>query len=262
MKDEVLSGGVANAGAVVRRGGVVSRPSPRNADAIHQLLEHLSDEGFEAPRPQGDIVDGRETLVFIPGDVPIPPYPPWALTDEALESVGVLLRRYHDAVRSFVTGDQVWSTELRDPDGSQLVCHNDVCLENVVFREGEAVALLDFDYAAPGRPIWDVAMAAGMCVPIRPPDNPLPGQGEFDPFERLARFARAYAVQPNEAQELVAAIGHAKEVGNDFVQRRVDAGEKGFIDMVASQSPGSWTRRLDWFRENRQRFEETLSGAL
>ena len=30
--------------------------------------------------------------------------------------------------------------------GGPIVCHNDVCLENVVFRDGEAVGLLDFDF--------------------------------------------------------------------------------------------------------------------
>lgn len=45
-----------------------------------------------------------------------------------------------------------------------------------MFRDGQAVALLDFDFAALGRAIWDLAMTAGMCVPIRPPDDPLPGQ--------------------------------------------------------------------------------------
>ena len=29
------------------------------------------------------------------------------------------------------------------------MCHNDVCPENVVFRDGIAVALLDFEFAAP-----------------------------------------------------------------------------------------------------------------
>jgi thiamine kinase-like enzyme len=47
-----------------------------------------------------------------------------------------------------------------------MICHNDVCLENVVFRDGEAVALLDFDFAAPGRPLFDLAAFARMCVPI------------------------------------------------------------------------------------------------
>ena len=46
------------------------------------------------------------------------------------------------------------------------MCHNDVCPENVVFRDGIAVALLDFEFAAPGRPVYDLAHRARLCVPI------------------------------------------------------------------------------------------------
>lgn len=53
-----------------------------------------------------------------------------------------------------------------DPAGGTLVCHNDVCPENVVFRDGTALALLDFDFAAPGRPVFDLAHLARPCVPI------------------------------------------------------------------------------------------------
>jgi Ser/Thr protein kinase RdoA (MazF antagonist) len=45
-----------------------------------------------------------------------------------------------------------WSDELADPSGGPIVCHNDVCMENVVFRNGAAIGPLDFDFAAPGRP--------------------------------------------------------------------------------------------------------------
>ncbi len=77
---------------------------------------------------------------------------------------------------------------MADPAGGRIVCHNDVCLENVVFRDGLAVGLLDFDFAAPGRPAYDLAQMARMCVPVdddvsatrgsdgRPPTVP-PGSG-------------------------------------------------------------------------------------
>ena len=142
---------------MIRSGETVTRPAPPNAETIHRLLGHLADHGFEAPQPLGAISNGRETLTFIHGDVPVPPYPPWSLSVETLESVGALLRRYHDAVRSFSANGLNWSTEVTDPEGAELVCHNDVCLENVLFRDGRAVAFLDFDFAAPGRAIWDVA---------------------------------------------------------------------------------------------------------
>jgi len=55
---------------------------------------------------------------------------------------------------------------MADPAGGPVICHNHVCLENVVFREGRAVALIDWDFAAPGRPVYDLAQMARMCVPV------------------------------------------------------------------------------------------------
>ena len=30
--------------------------------------------------------------------------------------------------------------------GGPIICHNDVCLENVVFRDGQAIGLLDWEF--------------------------------------------------------------------------------------------------------------------
>ena len=62
-----------------------------------------------------------------------------------------------------------WSDEMRDPDplGDVVICHNDVCPENVVYRDGVAVALLDFDFAAPGRRVYDVASPRADVRPDR-----------------------------------------------------------------------------------------------
>lgn len=59
-----------------------------------------------------------------------------------------------------------WADTLADPAGGTLVCHNDVELSNVVFRDGVAVALLDFEFAAPGRPTYDLTQICRVCVPI------------------------------------------------------------------------------------------------
>jgi hypothetical protein len=105
VDDEVtLVGGVANAGAVIRVGGVVFRPTNPYTPAIHALLRHLHGVGFDAvPVPLGVEPDGRERLAFIPGNVPCPPFPSWSLTDQALTSTCTLLRRFHDAHAGFAT---------------------------------------------------------------------------------------------------------------------------------------------------------------
>ena len=79
-----------------------------------------------------------------------------------------------------------------------VICHNDVCLENVVYRNGVAVGLLDFDFAAPGRRIWDLACFARMYVPIDTDDDArlLGRAGPFDPPAALRIVADAYGLPP------------------------------------------------------------------
>ena len=98
--------------------------------------------------------------MFIDGDVPVAPYPDWSQSDTALASIARLLRGLHDAARGFDPQGLTWDDSLADPAGGTLVCHNDVEPSNVVFRDGIAVALLDFEFAAPGRPVYDVAQLA------------------------------------------------------------------------------------------------------
>jgi len=144
--EEVLHGGVANAGAEVRVGDHVLRPSNPHSKSIHRFLGALRSAGFDgASVPVGIDTDGRERLGFIPGDVATPPYPAWAQTDAALGSIARLIRRLHDASVGLDLGATTWSDEMADPSGGEVMCHNDVCLENVVIRHGEAIALLDRD---------------------------------------------------------------------------------------------------------------------
>ncbi|MGW2658915.1 hypothetical protein ACWC1D_35415, partial [Streptomyces sp. NPDC001478] len=112
---------MVNAGAVVRRGDLVERPAPRSAPALHAHLHALRAHGFDgAPLPVGPVTDGRERLTFLPGDVALPPFPSWAMTEDALRSVGALLRRLHDASADVPLDTHApWPDELSDPQGLQ-----------------------------------------------------------------------------------------------------------------------------------------------
>ena len=120
---------------------------------------------------------GREVLTFVPGDAVTPPYPAWALTDDALRSVAVLLRRYHEAVAGFEPAGHDWPAVAPPEFDEGLACHYDLNLDNVIFRGGRAAALIDFDWANPGSAVWDVAgrgsavgaVAAGPLHRRRPP---------------------------------------------------------------------------------------------
>ena len=186
MPDETpevpLTGGTANRGLVVRSGQTVRRPQRPNSDAIRALLGHLEQAGFDgAPRFLGTDVRGREVLSYISGEAVTPPYPAWSLTDAALRSVAELLRRYHEAVAGFDATAHRWPRLPPEPYSGTLVCHNDPNLDNVVFRAGKAVALIDFDLASPGTALWDVAAAVRLWSPLRT-TNTSPTPAEARPW--------------------------------------------------------------------------------
>jgi thiamine kinase-like enzyme len=258
---EVLHGGVANAGSVLRVGDEVVRPSTPHCETLHALLRHVRSGGFlGVPEPRRLADDGREWLSYIPGDVPIPPFPAWSTTDAVLASTAALMRAYHDATASFVPPPgATWEAELADPAGGDVICHNDVCPENVVYRGSTAIALLDFDFAAPGRRVFDLAAFASMCVPLDAPiDTGRSGRSGLDPFTRLRLVADAYGLPPGRG-ELVKLIAERFEHGADFVQRRVDAGIPAFVQMWhETGGRGRYERRLVWFEAERERFLESV----
>jgi hypothetical protein len=165
-----LLGGTANRGRVHRVGDTVRRPLRPTAPAVHALLRHLEDVGFDgAPRVLGVDAEGREVLSYVPGEAVTAPAPWWGLTDAALRSVGRLLRRFHDAVAGFDPDPHTWPDHAAPPFATGGMVHNDPNLDNVVFRDDRAVALIDFDLVAPGAPVWDVAGASRFWVPLRDP---------------------------------------------------------------------------------------------
>ena len=261
----MLHGGVANAGAVTRQGDHVLRPSNAHTETIHRFLRHLDSVGFEgASVPVAVDDDGRERLHFVAGDVPLVPYPHWAQADEALASIAVLMRRFHEASASFQPDPaDTWSDEMADPAGGSLICHNDVCLENVVFRDGEAVAFLDFDFAAPGRPVHDVAAMARMCVPVDDDSRerfgwrPCDGPGDLP--QRLREVADAYGLDADERPQLVAFLGESMARGGRFLQRRVEAGDPNFTRMWEENGGmARFDRRRAWWDVVRPSFEAAL----
>ena len=227
--DIELFGGTANLGRVVRRGDTVRRPVRSNGEAVHALLDHLEKVGFDgAPRFLGIDERGREVLSYIPGEPVTPPFPAWALTDDALRSVARLLRRYHDAAADFDVAPWRWSRPPPEPFRGTLACHSDPNLTNVVFRDGRAVALIDFDLAGPGLPVWDVAAAARLWVPLRA-DEYIDDARHGRVLERLGIFLGAYDGDLDPEQFIDAVVAN-----HDWLYRVVEdgavAGNLGFVE--------------------------------
>jgi len=242
-----LLGGTANRGLVVRVGDTVRRPLRPSSPAVHALLDHLSQVGFEAvPEFLGVDTQGREVLTYVPGETVTAPYPAWSMTDAALESVARLLRRYHEAVAGFDPAGHNWAEPVPSAYTDGLVGHNDPNLDNLVFRDGVAVALIDFDLAGPGSALWDVAAAVRLWAPLRPDADILDArQGQS--LTRLRRFADAYDLSDPDRNRLVDAAAANHIWCMDYVRRGAESGHPWFHQRWTTGESTLTDRTNHWF---------------
>jgi aminoglycoside phosphotransferase (APT) family kinase protein len=255
-----LPGGVANAGAVTRRGDLVLRPATRFTASSQRFLARLRAVGFDgAPEPRGVGADGCERLAYIDGEVAIPPYRRCAQSDSALASLVTLLRRCHDAA-AHVGVEGEWNPEGADPAGGPIICHNDVCLENVVFRGGAAVALLDWEFAAPGRPVYDLAQMARLCIPVD--DDQSAARLGWMPSDRPFRarlICDAYGLSAADRRQFLVELDAAIERHTAWVLRRVEQGDRNVIAMWnAGGGAERYDKRRAWWSAARRQFETAL----
>lgn len=253
-----LTGGTANQGLVVRVGDTVRRPRRPTTPATHALLRHLEDVGFDgAPRLLGIDDRGREVLSYVPGTAIAPPYPPWSLTGPALESVARLLRRYHEAVESFDATGLAWQLPVPERFRTGLVSHNDPNMDNVVFRDGVAVALIDFDLAGPGSRVWDVAAAARLWSPLRP-DGDIGDVRRGHSLERLRAFVDAYGLGDRDRELVAEAVQPNHTWCYDNVRRHAEAGHGGFSAFWRGGGADLAVRVQQWFAEQRGAIRDAL----
>jgi aminoglycoside phosphotransferase (APT) family kinase protein len=249
-----LLGGTANRGQVHRVRDTVRRPLRSTSTATHALLRHLEEVGFDgAPRVLGIDNEGREVLSYIPGQAVTAPAPPWGLTDAALRSVGELLRRFHDAVAGFDASPFTWPDSPSPPFDRGGITHNDPNLDNVVFRDGRAVALIDFDLASPGDPVWDLAGAARMWAPLRLPAD-TPDERRHRELRRFRVLVDAYGLAPEHRIRLVEAVyGH-----HDWMYALVRDGARDGVPGFAAY----WTPATAERAERARRWLEGNADAL
>lgn len=231
-----LSGGRLTA-AVVRVGKTVRRPTGPHSPFVHDLLGHLQSVGFTgAPRLLGIDDRGREMLSFLPGWVP-PDLDHFA--DDVLAQAARLLRALHDATAgSALAGEH------------EVVCHNDPSPCNYVFRDGRPVAFIDFDHAAPGPRIRDVAYAGWLWTLSADDGPPIPEQAR-----RLRLMADAYG--PNNTTDLLDAVMRRQEDNLTDALTRTTSADLAVADYAHASA--AWQRdQMAWLRDNAAVFRAAL----
>jgi Ser/Thr protein kinase RdoA (MazF antagonist) len=140
------------------------------AGGVEAVLGFLEGRGFEgAPKALGRDGLGRQVLEFIPGVV-AQASAPFGL--EELGRVGQLVRGLHDVMEDFQAPAEVrWQVPVPDPEGGELICHNDLAPWNLV-RDGERWVFIDWDNVGPSSRLWDLGYAATAFLPMVPKGDP------------------------------------------------------------------------------------------
>jgi hypothetical protein len=207
-----LAGGDVTEG-VVRVGDTVRRPVGPHSPLVHALLAHLESIGFEgAPRLLGIDGAGREVLSYIDGEVAGRPRPAWIADEARLASVGRLVRAYDDAAASFLPPPGALPAEPpAEPPGippapaypPELIGHVDITPENVVFRDGRAFALIDFDLAKPATRADEMFNAMMWWAPLADPRDVDPLLRDVDVPRRARLLADAYDLSGADRERIV-----------------------------------------------------------
>ena len=241
---------------VVRLGEAVRYPREAWTASVHALLNHLHEAGFpEVPRPLGLTAD-HELLGFIDGasgdDACL-----LVGTDSAVADVAQLLRRYHDAVADWEPTEPVhWydgQTGTGGPD--EIICHGDVGPWNLVWRDGQLVGLIDWEYATVGSRRTDIAYALHFLAPFRDRSywqGVLGMPSRPRRRHRMAVFADAYGIAVDE--QLVDEVLASQRAGVQKMQELADRGRLRQQALIAAGELERERRAVTWSEDRRPKF--------
>lgn len=170
-------------------------------------------------------------------------------TDDAMRRVGALITEYHQAQDSFVApSDAEWREEGADPTGStEVVAHNDLAPWNLIVHEDEWT-FIDWDLAAPGRKMWDLAWALHSFVGLWP-DTTLTSE---QIASRIAAFCNGAGLEGGEIPALLDVVVERTTDHAAMLRRRAGAGEEVFVLMVSEGHADVWENGCSFVRSQRR----------
>ena len=228
---------------IAKREVSLDAPDPYTG-ALHALLTHLERVGFRgAPRSFGWDAQGRHLVEWVAGTRADHPDAPASALDPA--RIGRFLREMHDALATFVPPpDAMWFDGLPGPGGN-IVIHQDIAPSNLVVRDDGQLVAIDWDAAAPGSRLWDLAHAVHAFAPLH-------GKG-FDIVTsaiRMRDLVDGYGLSAAERQRLVPLLGLRSERMYEYLDHMRSTGESPWIELWEMGVGSVWERDAAWIREN------------
>lgn len=250
-----LNGGNMNSG-VVRAGDTVRRPAGPWTPAVHALLTHLHSVGFHgAPRPLGSDERGREVLSFIPGTVAWPDHFRLLDRDSQLRRAAGLIRDFHDAVATFTPPLGARWQALTPADGDEIITHNDLAPWNLIIGDRQW-AFIDWDTAAPGTRLWDLAYAAHGFVPL----SANPAFQRDDAGRRLRLMADTYGLTEQQRLDIIPLLGRRTQAMHAFLAEQAAQGNQPWTRLWQEGHGDVWHADTIYITRRERQWHEALLG--
>jgi hypothetical protein len=250
-----LRGGNMSSG-VVRVGDTVRRPAGPWTSAVHALLTHLHDAGFHgAPRPLGIDNRGREVLTFIPGAVAWPDHFHLLDGDDQLCRAARLIRELHDAVAGFTAPPGARWQALIPADGDEIIAHHDLAPWNLVIGERQW-AIIDWDTAAPGTRLWDLAYAMHGFVPL----SADPAVHRADDGRRLRVIADAYGLSERQRLDIIPLLGQRTEAMHAFLAEQAGRATQPWARLWQEGHGDAWRADTEYITQRENQWHRALLG--
>ena len=249
-REEPLYGGNMTQG-LVRVGQTVRRPSGPWTAAVHALLTHLADVGYDgAPKSLGLDDHGRHVVEWVDGEAAYPFLTPDD-SGRALHEVGRLIHEFHTASELFQPpSDAAWNVVI-EPDERNLVIHHDLAPWNFV-RGGARAAVIDWDLAAPGSILWELAWSVHGFVPLRP-EVPVAVA-----MTRLRHLAAGYGLGEADRERLVELLPRRALAMFDLLRHGHQHGVEPWATLWREQHGKAWQESAEFA----QRHADDLRRAL
>jgi Phosphotransferase enzyme family len=265
--EEPLLGGDVTEG-LVRIGDTVRRPRSAGADLVEAVLRFLEHAGFDgAPRFLGIDDQGRQALSFVPGEVAGRPWPDWMADDDRIASVARLVRRLDDAMHPFGLSADLAPDELPDPPGMppsiagppRFVGHMDITPENVVFVDGRARALIDFDLARPTDRVGEVCNLLLWWAPLMAVVDRDPAVRDVDAVARAALLVDEYGLGADDRHQIVPVARNTADRAWFSMRNRAARLGGGWQRMWEDGAGDRILRRQHWLAEHADELGEALT---
>ena len=111
------------------------------------------------------------------------------------------------------------------------MCHGDIAPRNTVFRDGRAVAFIDWDCIFVSAPMWDLGHAVWQFVPVCDDGDPLVRDWPAPPnrSERIAALIGGYRPRVSQARQLGDMVVEVIAGCRRSVARKAAAGIPAFV---------------------------------